>query len=76
MKRSTKDKAKGKFHELKGKLKTKVGSVTKNRRLQAQGIGEALTGKMQAKLGQEEEAIEQRAIRNAPVQASRATSRS
>jgi uncharacterized protein YjbJ (UPF0337 family) len=76
MKRSTRDKAKGKFHELKGKLKTKVGSATKNRRLQAQGIGEALTGKMQTKLGQVEEAIEQRASRNAPAKPSRATSRS
>jgi uncharacterized protein YjbJ (UPF0337 family) len=76
MKRSTKDKAKGKFHELRGKLKTKVGSATKSRRLQAQGIGEALAGKMQAKLGQVEAAIEQKAIRNAPAQPSRATSRS
>jgi uncharacterized protein YjbJ (UPF0337 family) len=74
MKRSTKDKAKGKFHELRGKLKTKVGGATENRRLQAQGIGETLVGKMQARLGQVEKVIEQRASRNASVQPSRANS--
>jgi len=30
MKRSTKDKAKGRFHELKGKVKEKVGGATNN----------------------------------------------
>jgi uncharacterized protein YjbJ (UPF0337 family) len=74
MKRSTKDKAKGKFHELRGKLKTKVGGATENRRFQAQGIGETLVGKMQARLGQVEKVIEQRASRNASVQPSRANS--
>ncbi len=74
MKRSTKDKAEGKFHELKGKLKAKVGSATRNRRLQAQGIGETLAGKMQARLGQVEKVFEQKSSRNASVRPSKANS--
>jgi uncharacterized protein YjbJ (UPF0337 family) len=60
MKRSTKDRAKGSFHELKGKVKEKVGKTTNNPRLQAEGIGEKLAGKIQKKIGQVEEAIENR----------------
>ncbi len=60
MKQSTKDRAKGSFHELKGKVKQKVGEATNNPRLQAEGIGEKLAGKVQKKLGQVEEAIEVR----------------
>ena len=44
MKRSTKDKAKGKFHELKGKVKQKVGRATKNAKLEAEGKGERVGG--------------------------------
>jgi uncharacterized protein YjbJ (UPF0337 family) len=57
MKRSTKDKAKGTFHEVKGKLKEKVGQVTKNRKMQAAGLGEKLGGKAQKKIGQAERAV-------------------
>jgi len=74
MKRSTKDKAKGKFHELRGKLKSKVGAATKNRRLQMEGIGENLAGKIQEKRGQLEKVIEQRASRRGSVQSARANS--
>lgn len=41
MKRSTKDKAKGKFHELRGKLKARVGAATENRHLHVAPIRQA-----------------------------------
>jgi uncharacterized protein YjbJ (UPF0337 family) len=43
---------------LKGKVKQTVGEATNNLRLQAEGIGEKLAGKIQKKVGQAEEAIE------------------
>ncbi len=58
MKQSTKNRAKGNYHELKGKVKQKVGEATNNPRLQAEGIGEKLAGKIQKKIGRVEEAIE------------------
>jgi uncharacterized protein YjbJ (UPF0337 family) len=51
MKQSTKNRAKGNYHELKGKVKQKVGEATNNPRLQAEGIGEKLAGKIQKKIG-------------------------
>ena len=60
MKPSTKDKAKGKFHELKGAIRAKVGKATNNRRLQAAGIGEKVTGEMQVKLGRAETILEKK----------------
>lgn len=71
---STKDKAKGKFHELRGKLKAKVGAATKNRRLQVEGIGESIAGKIQEKFGRVEKAIEQKVGRHGSAQTSRAKS--
>ena len=58
MKRSTKDKAKGKFHEIKGKVKVKAGQLTNNPSLEAEGTGEKAAGKVQKKIGQVEEALE------------------
>jgi len=52
MKRSTKDKAKGKFHEVKGKVKEKVGRATNNPNLEAEGQGEQVGGKIRKKIGQ------------------------
>ncbi len=60
MRPSTKNKTKGKLHELKGAIKAKVGRATNNRRLQAEGLGEKVAGKMQVKLGQAESIIEKR----------------
>jgi uncharacterized protein YjbJ (UPF0337 family) len=57
MKRSTKDKAKGKFHEVKGRVKQIVGRATKNRRLEAGGLVEKTRGKVQKKIGQVEKAL-------------------
>jgi uncharacterized protein YjbJ (UPF0337 family) len=57
MKRSTKDKAKGKFHEVKGKVEQKVGRATNNPRLEAEGRGEAIGGKLRKKIGQMEKVL-------------------
>ena len=42
MKQSTRDEAKGRVHEVKGKIKEKVGKLTNNPDLEGQGIGEQL----------------------------------
>jgi uncharacterized protein YjbJ (UPF0337 family) len=57
MKPSTKDKAKGKFHEVKGKIKEKVGRATNNPNLEAEGQGEKIGGKVRKKIGQVEKAL-------------------
>jgi uncharacterized protein YjbJ (UPF0337 family) len=54
MKESTKDKAKGKFHEVKGKLKEKVGKATHNPDLEGEGQGEKIGGKVQEKIAEVE----------------------
>jgi uncharacterized protein YjbJ (UPF0337 family) len=58
MKQSTKDKAKGKFHEVKGKVKEKVGRATNNPDLEAKGQVEKIGGKVQKKIGQVEKVLE------------------
>jgi uncharacterized protein YjbJ (UPF0337 family) len=58
MKQSTKDKAKGKFHEVKGKVKEKVGRATNNPDLEAEGQVEKISGKVQKKIGQVEKVLE------------------
>jgi uncharacterized protein YjbJ (UPF0337 family) len=55
---STKDKAAGKFHEVKGKVKEKAGQLMKNRSLEAEGILETAAGKVQGILGQVEKSGE------------------
>jgi len=57
MKPSTRDKAKGKFHEVKGRVKQIVGRATKNRRLEAGGLVEKTGGKVQKRIGQAEEVL-------------------
>ena len=52
MKESTKDEIKGKFDEAKGTVKEKVGRITNNPDLEAEGTGEKLGGKVQNKVGQ------------------------
>ena len=52
MKQSTKDKAQGTFHEVKGKVKEKVGRATNNPDLEAEGRVEKISGKVQKKIGQ------------------------
>lgn len=52
MKSSTKDKAEGKFHQVKGSAKQFAGKITDNPKLQAEGAGEKIAGKVQEKVGQ------------------------
>ena len=52
MKQSTKDKAEGTFHELKGAIKGEAGQLTNNPGLRAEGFVERVAGKIQKKLGQ------------------------
>jgi uncharacterized protein YjbJ (UPF0337 family) len=57
MKQSTKDKATGKFHEIKGKVKEKVGKATNDPNMEAEGQGEQMGGKIQKKIGQVEKVV-------------------
>jgi uncharacterized protein YjbJ (UPF0337 family) len=57
MKRSIKDKAKGQFHEVKGKVKEGLGRATNNPRMEAEGKGEKLGGKVRKKIGQVEKTL-------------------
>jgi uncharacterized protein YjbJ (UPF0337 family) len=52
MKPSIQNKAKGKFHEIKGNVKEKVGKATKDPKLEAKGKSEKLGGEIQKKIGQ------------------------
>jgi uncharacterized protein YjbJ (UPF0337 family) len=58
MKQSSKDQAEGKFHEVKGKVKEKVGRATNNPNLQDEGTDEKVAGKVQKKIGQVERVFE------------------
>jgi uncharacterized protein YjbJ (UPF0337 family) len=57
MKRSTRDRAKGKFHELNGKVKQKVGRATNKPNLEAEGRGERIGGKIRQKIGDVEKIL-------------------
>ena len=50
MKSSTKDKAQGKMHQVKGKIKETVGKIVGNRDLEAEGKNENLHGEVQEKI--------------------------
>ncbi len=52
MKSSTKDKVKGTFHQMKGKLKEIAGELTDNPKLKAAGTYEKMSGIVQEKIGQ------------------------
>lgn len=58
MKPSTQDQTEGALHELKGKVKEKLGQVINNPKLAAQGQDEKLAGKVQKKVGQIEKVFE------------------
>jgi uncharacterized protein YjbJ (UPF0337 family) len=57
MKSSTKDKAEGAFHQVKGQIKESVGKITKNVNMEVEGKGEKLAGKVQEKIGQVEKVL-------------------
>jgi len=52
MSSSTTDQVKGKFHEVKGKVKEKLGHVAGNPDVESEGQAENLAGKVQKKIGQ------------------------
>jgi uncharacterized protein YjbJ (UPF0337 family) len=58
MKSSTHDEIAGNVHEVKGKIKEKVGHATNNPKLEGEGIGENVAGKVQKKIGQVEKVVE------------------
>jgi uncharacterized protein YjbJ (UPF0337 family) len=57
MKPSSKDEVTGKIHEVKGAVKTKVGKLTNNRDLEAEGKVEKAAGRVQRKIGQVKKAL-------------------
>jgi uncharacterized protein YjbJ (UPF0337 family) len=57
MKPSTKDEVAGKIHEVKGAVKEKVGKLTNNPDLEAEGTVEKVVGKVQKKIGQVKKAF-------------------
>jgi uncharacterized protein YjbJ (UPF0337 family) len=52
MKSSTKDQVEGTLHQVKGKAKEIAGKLTDNPKLEAEGTGEKIAGKVQEKIGQ------------------------
>jgi uncharacterized protein YjbJ (UPF0337 family) len=58
MSQSTKDKVKGKVEEAKGAIKEKVGQITNNPDLEAEGTEEKITGKVRQKVADVEKAFE------------------
>lgn len=57
MKASTKDQARGKLENLKGKIKEAAGIVTGRRELESRGKDQKLAGKAREKLGQIEKIV-------------------
>ena len=58
MTQGSKDEMRGKFHEVKGKVKEKVGQATNDPNLVADGQDEHVAGKVQKKVGQVEKVFE------------------
>ncbi len=58
MKISTKNKVEGKLHEVVGKAKEVTGKIIDNPELEAKGKGENIAGKIQKKIGQIENVVE------------------
>jgi uncharacterized protein YjbJ (UPF0337 family) len=56
-KSSMQDQTEGKLHELKGAIKQKAGELTKNSKLEADGIAEKNAGKVQNVIGKIEKAV-------------------
>lgn len=49
---NSRDKVEGTLHQLKGKVKEVAGIISDNPKLEAEGVGEKLAGKVQVKVGQ------------------------
>jgi uncharacterized protein YjbJ (UPF0337 family) len=52
-----KDRVEGKFDEMKGKVKEKVGEMTGNRGTQAEGIADQVKGKVQNTFGKAKDEV-------------------
>jgi len=52
MKSGTRDKAEGKWHQVKGKVKEIAGKVVMNPDLEAEGKAESRSGDVQEKIGE------------------------
>jgi len=52
MKKSTRDQAKGTFHQIKGRIKEVAGKLSDNPKLEIEGKSENIAGKVQVKSGQ------------------------
>ncbi len=59
MSESIRDKVEGGAHEVKGKVKEKVGQITNDPNLEDEGTGEKVAGKIQKKVGDIEKVFEQ-----------------
>ena len=57
MKPSTEDRAKGKYHEVKGAAKEQAGKIVRDEDLEAEGTGEKIAGKVQKAVGKVEKAL-------------------
>jgi uncharacterized protein YjbJ (UPF0337 family) len=57
MKPSTENEIAGKVHEVKGKMKEKLGELTNDPDLEGEGIGEKIAGKVQKKIGQAQKVL-------------------
>jgi uncharacterized protein YjbJ (UPF0337 family) len=57
-KESTKDEVKGKAHEIKGKIKQKVGHAINNPKMEEEGEEEEVGGTIQKKIGQVKKVFE------------------
>jgi uncharacterized protein YjbJ (UPF0337 family) len=57
IRQSTKDKSKGKFHEVKGKLKEKVGRAANKPNPEVKGQHERIGGRIPKKIGEGEETL-------------------
>jgi uncharacterized protein YjbJ (UPF0337 family) len=57
IRQSTQDKSKGRFHEVKGTLKEKVGRAANQPNSEAKGQHERIGGRIQKKIGEEEEIL-------------------
>jgi uncharacterized protein YjbJ (UPF0337 family) len=57
LKPSTKDKAEGKIHEVKGEIKEEVGKVTNDPDLEVSGAAEKNAGKVQKWISRAEKAV-------------------
>ena len=58
MKPSTEDQVKGNYHEVKGKVKEKIGQHTNDPETRDEGTDEKVAGKVQKKIGQIEKVFE------------------